>query len=75
MARRRRSREAAADQLLLSVEHAAEEMNPADVPDWRLRLMLARAIRRSMRRCALCLGGQARGEELQQQKEARATSD
>jgi RNA polymerase sigma-70 factor (ECF subfamily) len=39
MARRRRTREAAADRLLLSVEEAATEMNPADVPDWRLRLM------------------------------------
>ena len=41
MARRRRTREAAADRLLLSVEEAAAEMDPADVPDWRLRLMFA----------------------------------
>jgi RNA polymerase sigma-70 factor (ECF subfamily) len=41
MARRRRTREAAADRLLLSVEEAAEEMDPADVPDWRLHLMFA----------------------------------
>jgi len=41
MARRRRTREAAADRLLLSVEEAATEMHPADVPDWRLRLMFA----------------------------------
>jgi RNA polymerase sigma-70 factor (ECF subfamily) len=41
MARRRRTREAAAARLLLSVEEAAEEMDPADVPDWRLRLMFA----------------------------------
>jgi RNA polymerase sigma-70 factor (ECF subfamily) len=39
--RRRRTREAAADRLLLSVEEAAAEMDPADVPDWRLRLMFA----------------------------------
>jgi RNA polymerase sigma-70 factor (ECF subfamily) len=39
MARRRRTREAAADRLLLSVEEAAAEMDPADIPDWRLRLM------------------------------------
>lgn len=41
MARRRRTREGAADRLLLSVEEAAAEMDPADVPDWRLRLMFA----------------------------------
>jgi RNA polymerase sigma-70 factor, ECF subfamily len=41
MARRRRTREAAADRLLLSVEEAAAAMDPADVPDWRLRLMFA----------------------------------
>jgi RNA polymerase sigma-70 factor (ECF subfamily) len=41
MARRRRTREAAADRLLLSVEEAAEKMDSADVPDWRLRLMFA----------------------------------
>ena len=41
MARRRRTREAAADRLLLSVEEAAAGMDPADVPDWRLRLMFA----------------------------------
>ena len=41
MARRRRTREAAADRLLLSIEEAAAEMDPADVPDWRLRLMFA----------------------------------
>jgi len=41
MARRRRTREAAADGLLLSVEEAAEGMDPEDVPDWRLRLMFA----------------------------------
>jgi RNA polymerase sigma-70 factor (ECF subfamily) len=40
MVRRRRTREAAADRLLLSVEEAAG-MDPADVPDWRLRLMFA----------------------------------
>jgi RNA polymerase sigma-70 factor (ECF subfamily) len=40
MARRRRTRESAADHLLLSVEEAAG-MDPADVPDWRLRLMFA----------------------------------
>ena len=41
MARRRHAREAATDQLLLSVEEAAAGMDPADVPDWRLRLMFA----------------------------------
>jgi DNA-directed RNA polymerase specialized sigma24 family protein len=41
MARRRRTREAVADRLLLSVEEAAEGMDPANVPDWRLRLMFA----------------------------------
>jgi RNA polymerase sigma-70 factor (ECF subfamily) len=41
MARRRRTREAAADRLLLSVEEAAAGIDPADVPDWRLRLMFA----------------------------------
>jgi RNA polymerase sigma-70 factor (ECF subfamily) len=41
MARRRRTHEAAADRLLLSVEEAAAGMDPADVPDWRLRLMFA----------------------------------
>jgi RNA polymerase sigma-70 factor (ECF subfamily) len=41
MVRRRRTREAAADRLLLSVEEAAAGMDPADVPDWRLRLMFA----------------------------------
>ena len=41
MARRRRTREAANDRLLLSVEEAAAAMDPADVPDWRLRLMFA----------------------------------
>jgi RNA polymerase sigma-70 factor (ECF subfamily) len=41
MARRRRTREAAADRLLLSVEEAAAGMDPADVPDCRLRLMFA----------------------------------
>jgi len=41
MARRRRTREAATDRLLLSVEEAASAMDPADVPDWRLRLMFA----------------------------------
>jgi RNA polymerase sigma-70 factor, ECF subfamily len=41
MARRRYTREAARDRLLLSVEEAAAEMDPADVPDWRLRLMFA----------------------------------
>jgi RNA polymerase sigma-70 factor (ECF subfamily) len=40
-ARRRRTREAASDRLLLSVEEAAAGMNPAEVPDWRLRLMFA----------------------------------
>jgi RNA polymerase sigma-70 factor (ECF subfamily) len=41
MARRRHTTEAAADRLLLWVEEVAEEMEPADVPDWRLRLMFA----------------------------------
>jgi RNA polymerase sigma-70 factor (ECF subfamily) len=41
MARRRRTREAAADRLVLSVEEAAAGMSPEDVPDWRLRLMFA----------------------------------
>ena len=41
MARRRRTREAAADRLLLSVEEATAGVDPADVPDWRLRLMFA----------------------------------
>jgi RNA polymerase sigma-70 factor (ECF subfamily) len=41
MARRRHTREAANDRLLLSVEEAAAAMDPADVPDWRLRLMFA----------------------------------
>jgi RNA polymerase sigma-70 factor (ECF subfamily) len=41
MARRRRTREAAADRLLLSVEEAAEGMDAAELPDWRLRLMFA----------------------------------
>ena len=41
MVRRRRTRESATDRLLLSVEEAAAEMDPADVPDWRLRLMFA----------------------------------
>jgi RNA polymerase sigma-70 factor, ECF subfamily len=41
MARRRHTREAVADRLLLSVEEAAARMDPADVPDWRLRLMFA----------------------------------
>ena len=41
MARRRRTREAATERLLLSVEEVAAEMDPADVPDWRLRLMFA----------------------------------
>jgi RNA polymerase sigma-70 factor, ECF subfamily len=40
MARRRHTREAATDRLLLSIEEAAG-MDPADVPDWRLRLMFA----------------------------------
>jgi len=40
-ARRRRTREAAADHLKLSVEEAAAAMDAADVPDWRLRLMFA----------------------------------
>jgi RNA polymerase sigma-70 factor, ECF subfamily len=40
MARRRHTREAAADRLLLSVEEAVGT-DPADVPDWRLRLMFA----------------------------------
>jgi RNA polymerase sigma-70 factor (ECF subfamily) len=38
-ARRRRTREAAANHLKLSVEEAADAMDAADVPDWRLRLM------------------------------------
>jgi len=41
MVRRRRTREAAADRLLLSVEEATAGMDPEDVPDWRLRLMFA----------------------------------
>jgi RNA polymerase sigma-70 factor, ECF subfamily len=41
MARRRRTREAASDRLLLWIEEAAAAMDPADVPDWRLRLMFA----------------------------------
>jgi RNA polymerase sigma-70 factor (ECF subfamily) len=41
MARRRRTREAAADRLLLSVEEATAGIDPGDVPDWRLRLMFA----------------------------------
>ena len=41
MARRRRTGEAATDRLQLSAEEAAEGMAPADVPDWRLRLMFA----------------------------------
>jgi hypothetical protein len=41
MARRRRTREAAADRLLLSVEEATAGMVPEDVPDWRRRLMFA----------------------------------
>jgi RNA polymerase sigma-70 factor, ECF subfamily len=40
MAHRRRTSEAAADRLLLSVEEAAG-MDPAEIPDWRLRLMFA----------------------------------
>jgi len=40
MARRRRTREVAADWLLFAVEEAAG-MDLADVPDWRLRLMFA----------------------------------
>jgi RNA polymerase sigma-70 factor, ECF subfamily len=40
MARRRRTREAADDRLLLSVEEAVGT-DPADVPDWRVRLMFA----------------------------------
>jgi len=40
MARRGRTREAAADWLLFPVEETAG-MDPADVPDWRLRLMFA----------------------------------
>jgi RNA polymerase sigma-70 factor (ECF subfamily) len=39
MARRQLTRKAAADRLLMSVEEAAAGMDPADVPDWRLRLM------------------------------------
>jgi RNA polymerase sigma-70 factor, ECF subfamily len=41
MARRRRTSETAADRLLLSVEETAAAMDPADIPDWRLRLMFA----------------------------------
>jgi RNA polymerase sigma-70 factor, ECF subfamily len=41
MARRRRTSEAAADRLKLSLEEAADGVDPADVPDWRLRLMFA----------------------------------
>ena len=41
MARRRRTSEAATDRLQLSAEEAAARMDPADVPDWRLRLMFA----------------------------------
>jgi len=41
MARRRRTSEEATDRLLLSVEEAAAAVDPADVPDWRLRLMFA----------------------------------
>jgi RNA polymerase sigma-70 factor, ECF subfamily len=41
MVRRRRTREAATDRLVLSVEEAAAAMDPAEVPDWRLRLMFA----------------------------------
>jgi hypothetical protein len=41
MARRRRTSEAAADWLLLSVAEAAAAMDPADLPDWWLRLMFA----------------------------------
>ena len=41
IARRRRTSEAAADRLQLSADEAASEMDPADVPDWRLRLMFA----------------------------------
>ena len=41
MVRRRRTREAAADRLLLSVEEATAGMDPEDVPNWRLRLMFA----------------------------------
>ena len=40
MARRRRTREAADDRLILSLEEAAGT-DPVDVPDWRLRLMFA----------------------------------
>ena len=40
MARRRRTREAAADRVILSLEEAAGT-DPVDVPDWRLRLMFA----------------------------------
>ena len=41
MARRRRTGEAATDRLQLSAEEAAAGIDPADVPDWRLRLMFA----------------------------------
>ena len=41
MARRRRTREAAADRLLLSVEEATAGVDPADVPDWRLMFACA----------------------------------
>jgi RNA polymerase sigma-70 factor, ECF subfamily len=41
MARRRHTTEAAVDRLLLSLEEAADGVDPADVPDWRLRLMFA----------------------------------
>jgi RNA polymerase sigma-70 factor (ECF subfamily) len=40
-ARHRRISEAAAERLLLSVEEAAVETAPTDIPDWRLRLMFA----------------------------------
>jgi RNA polymerase sigma-70 factor, ECF subfamily len=40
-AHRRRTREAASGHLLLSVEEAAAEIDPAEIPDWRLRLMFA----------------------------------
>ena len=41
MARRRRTREAATDRLLLSVEEAAAGIDPGEVPDRRLSLMFA----------------------------------
>jgi RNA polymerase sigma-70 factor, ECF subfamily len=41
MARRRRTHEAAADRLLLSIEEGAAGMDPAEVPDRRLSLMFA----------------------------------